>query len=313
MKKVIIYLFWLALLVTGIYFGAGLYNKASYEQWPTFERTEGAPANAPDVVTLQARDFGWRIGDIVPAEFYIKQKPGTVVDVYSLSTEGDFTIVGVPEFEYKDFEDGTRYIHIRMNLQSMAVGDSLHLKSYMLYRDEETNEDHLFDLPVFETHTSKTWDGRDIVKEGDTSLNSLALVINTLLYVALGVIGATSLIFLNRHLKRKFFIAALPADFHSRKKIARKRFDAVYEKIVAGEFSEANFLEVALIIRELFHLQTAGYSEIASRLGEAHPFRKHVTKILLILGEPLYRNRNLTLAEVHEIKRTFDLIVPPQG
>lgn len=312
MKKVITYIFWIGLAVAGIYYGAGFYNKVNQKEWPAFEQIVGAQPNAPEVATVTERDYGWRIGDIVPAEYYIKQKPGTVVDPYSFSTEGNFAILGEPAFEFKRLEDGTTYIHVKLQLQSMAVGESLSLKSYMLYRDLETNQDHLFPLPEFKIYTSQTWDGREIVKVGDHSMGEKSLMVGTLLTIAIAILMAVAMRFLSKHLRQKFFIADLPADFNSRKKKARVEFDAVYERIINGDFSHENFLQVALIVRELFHLQTAGYSEITSRLGEAHPFRQPVTKILLLLGEPLYRNRVLSRQEVVAMKEQFDFIVPPQ-
>lgn len=311
MKKLIKYIFWIGLAVAGIYYGVGFYNKVNQKQWPAFEQIAEAPANAPEVATVSERDYGWRIGDIVPAEFYVMQKPGTVVDPYSFSTEGSFAIIGEPKIEYTRFEDGTTYIHIKLKLQSMSIGKSLSLKSYMLYRDLETNQDHLFPLPEFKIFTSQTWDGRDIVKVGDNTLDDRSLMVNTLLMIGIAISLVVALRFLNQHLRQRFFIADLPADFNSRKKKARIEFDAIYERIINGDFSDENFLKVALIIRELFHLQTAGYSEITAKLGEAHPFRQPVTRILLLLGEPLYRNRVLSREEVVKLKEHFDFIVPP--
>ena len=312
--KYVKYIFWLVLLVGGAYFGIAMMSKVTKESWPAFEQVEQAeqPPLTPVVVAQADRDFGWRIGDHVPVTVYVKQKPGTFVDIYSFAYEGDFALVGVPTFKVKDFEDGTRFIEVKMVLQSMSVNDTMSFKGFMLYRDLETNLDHLFSFPEVAVSRSNTWDGQDIVKVGDTSIDTYSIMVNSLILAFGGALGVIALLLLNRRLKKKFFIVDLPKDFDARRKEARKKFDKAWAHIEDGNYTIEGYREVAKIIRDLFHLQTAGFREVSLILGEAHVYRKEILKMLMLLGEPMYRNRKLTAEEHYSVKRIFDEIVPPE-
>lgn len=313
MKKYIKYVFWLALAVGSIYFGLTMHGKVNQNQWPDFSQVEQSSEElAPKVVASPERDFGWRVGDKVPLTFFIQQMPGTRIDVHSMAVEGDFEIVELPKFTFKDFDDGSKYIKVELQIQSMAVEDTLKLKAYMLYRNIETNLDHLVEFPVFEAHRSKVWDGRDIIQRGDTSVDTYSIMVNSLIITFAGILLAIALLFANAHFNRRFFVSFLPEDFNSRRKIARKEFDIAWAHIEAGNFDAESYKELARIVRELFHLQTHGFREIAGRLGEGHPYKKTITRMLMLLANPMYRDRKLNAKEHNRVKELFDEMVPPE-
>lgn len=313
MKRYIPYLLWLILAVGGSYFGITMYSKVSQEEWPEFHRVEHTTKSplSPKAVIFQNRDFGWRIGDHIPLTFYIEQQPGTTVDIYSLAVEGDFEFVNPPEFEFRAFENGSTQIKVNMTLQSMSVSDELSLKGYMLYRNHETNLDHLFEIPVASFHRTDTWDGRDVIMVGETKIDKHGLMVHTLTIIFAGALIASFLFFLNRSLIRRFLIAGFDEDFNSRRLIARREFDRAWKHIEDGNYTTEAYSEVARVVRELFHLQTAGFREIRKKLGEGHPYRKHVSLILQLLAQPMYRDRKLRLEQHYRIKKLFDEMVPP--
>ncbi|MBZ0186687.1 MAG: hypothetical protein K8F91_10595, partial [Candidatus Obscuribacterales bacterium] len=303
---------WVVLVLIGILAGFLFVTRADQNEWPDFSQVAAANSPlAPQVVARAERDYGWRTGDIIPLEEFIKQMPGTRVDPNSLAIEGDFAIVEAPAIHFEDLEDGSRLIKVSLKLQSMSVSKQLMLKTQMLYRDLETGEDLLFAPPVFAPFTSMTWDGRDVIQDGDPQVDNFAHTLATTVLIIGGLIGAVFMFFLGRKLRQKSDAEHLGRGWLNRREIARQKFDAVWQRFENGDFDKRNYEELSAIVRELFHVQSKGFNEIALELGSGHPYLKHTQKILLICGEVIYRNRIMHGPEHFAIKKIFDQIVRP--
>ncbi|MDZ4838047.1 MAG: hypothetical protein SGJ27_30045 [Candidatus Melainabacteria bacterium] len=279
--------------------------------WPDFNTApQSAEPLAPQVVSVFDRDFGWRIADVIPIEIYLKQKPGTVVDLHSLAIEGDFEIVENPTTVTRDFQDGSRWIGIKFKIQSMSAAKQLSLKVSMIYRDIATSEDHLIAIPAFEPFTSPTWDGRDLIKDGKPSFIHEYHLLWTLGYILSGIAGAIIAL----RLQRQWKVAVIEEQkriWETRRQIARREFDEAWALIEAGDVSVENYKAVAKSVRKLFRIESKVLKEIEMELGGMHPYKDHTLKIMALTGQVLYHNRYLTDAQNASIKETFDQIVPP--
>lgn len=286
-------------------------TKSDQTRWPDFNSApQAAEALAPQVVSVFERDFGWRIADVIPIEIYLKQKPGTIVDLHSLAVEGDFEIVENPTIVTRDFNDGSKWIAIKFKVQSMAAAKKLTLKVSMVFHDLATNEDKSIAIPAFEPYTSATWDGRDVIKDGKPGFVHEYHLAWTLGYIVVGIAGAVIAFYLRRKWKEEVK-AEQARIWHTRRQIARREFDEAWARIESGDYSVQNYKDVAQCVRKLFRIESKVLKEIEMELGGMHPYKDHTLKIMALTGQVLYHNRYLSDAENAAIKETFDLIVPP--
>jgi hypothetical protein len=281
--------------------------------WPDFSAISQNAEDplSPQVVSEFDRDFGWRIGDIIPVQLYLHQKPGTVVDLHSLAVEGDFDILEQPAIVTRDFQDGSRNISIKFRIQSMSPAKKLNLKVSMLYRHIADGDDKLIAIPAFEAFTSPTWDGREIIKDGKPGFVQEHHMLWTLAYILGGFAAATTAF----TLRRKFITAVQRADqkaWETRRQIARREFDEAWSRFEAGEYRVENYKAIVRCLRKLFRIESKVRREIELELGGAHPYREQTLKILEITGKVLYEERVLSREEHHSIKDLFDQIVPPE-
>lgn len=298
-----------ALAIGGIVWVTG----SDQTTWPDFSAAEEQAATtplAPQVVTQYERDFGWRIGDVIPIQIFLKQQPGTRVDLHSLAVEGDFEIVEAPGYVTRDFKDGSRYIGIKFKIQSMSNAKQLSLKVSMLYRHLETDDDHLIAIPAFTPHTSPTWDGRDVVQDGEPQYIHDGHLVWTLGYILLGLAGALAAWRLKR-LLATWVVEERKRVWDTRRQIARREFDEAWAGLAIGDYSVENFKAVARCVRKLFRIESKVLREIEMELGGAHPYRVQTLKILELTGKVLYQKRALSKDELLAIKSNFDQIVPP--
>src|SRR4029450_9053170 len=131
--------------------------------WPEFPP---AADSAPQVVTQVEPDFAWRTGDRIPVHIYVREQPGTQIDLNSLAVEGNFHVRGQPDIFVRDFKDGSRLVHIKLNLQSFNVAEQWTFKAMMSYTVAGSRESYAAKLPETVLYTSRTWDGRMELKDG---------------------------------------------------------------------------------------------------------------------------------------------------
>lgn len=287
-------------------------TKSDQTSWPDFSAVAQNIEEplAPLVVSDFNRDFGWRIGDIIPIQLYLHQKPGTVVDLHSLAVEGDFDIVDPPTIVARDFKDGSKDISVKFKIQSMSPAKKLTLKVSMLYRQLSNGDDKLISIPAFEAFTSPTWDGRDLIKDGKPDFIQGYHMLWTVLCIVCGLAATYGALYL----RRKFIDAVViekKKDWETRRQTARREFDEAWARFEAGEFRIENYKAIVRCLRKLFRIESKVRREIELELGSAHPYREQTLKILEITGKVLYEERALTRAEHNSIKDLFDQIVPP--
>lgn len=287
-------------------------TKSDQTTWPDFNAVAQNAEDplAPRVVSVFDRDFGWRIGDVLPIQLYLQQKPGTVVDLHSLAVEGDFDIVDPPTIITRDFKDGSKHISIQFKIQSMSPAKKLNLKVSMLYRQLANGDDKLISIPAFEAFTSPTWDGRDLIKDGKPVFVQGQHMLLTLAFILGGIACATTAIFLRRKFITEIEIVEQKA-WETRRQIARREFDEAWARFEFGEYRIENYKAIVRCLRKLFRIESKVRREIELELGGAHPYREQTLKILDITGKVLYEERVLTRDEHHSIKDLFDQIVPP--
>lgn len=293
-------------------------NWAERSQWPAFP--SDAPAQAepvagaslqPEIIAQLERDFGWRIGDAVAVDFYIKQKVGTEVDLHSVALEGDFELAGNPEFVERQLADGTKLIRIKARFQSFVRAPVWRLKANFTYRVLATNDDVTVELPVLQIHTSNTWDGRDLVQTGQLENQYGMQIWITLAYIGLGYVA-----FRLARRWRRSILAYIPDRAHhlsrsTRFIIARRRFDRIWARMEAGDRSKENYIALCRVFRTLYKLETktsleAYYWYLYGRNGPIE-----IAGMIEKCEKVIYLGQTLSDEEHNSIKRTFDALCPP--
>lgn len=314
MRKLITYLVLLVAVMAVSLTGVVLVTRRDQTRWPAFDAIPVAketPATAPQVVAAYERDYGWRTADVIPILIFVKQQPGTTIDLHSLAVEGDFDIISEPDIVTRDFNDGSRWIRVRFKIQSMKVGKQLALKTSMLVRIRETGKDQLIAIPAFMPYTSPTWDGRDLIQDGKPEFVQGLHMWVTLAYVLGSIAGFFGLLYLRHKWLSEANTARSLSGWETRRQIARRDFDAVWEKFENGDYSSANYQEVSRIIRTLFLIECKVRHEIEWELGGAHPFKDQTLALLDLCGKVLYQQHVLKEHEQKALKTIFDQIVPP--
>jgi len=273
--------------------------------WPQFAAAEN---NAPATVVEVKPDFGYRTGDLIPVTLYIKEAPGTEVDITSLALEGNFELVGEPDVFAKGLEDGSRLIRVRLVLQSFTLAQPVSSRVSMIWTVDGQRD--TFELPetVIKVHTSMTWDGREELQEGEVDLLGSRTPWANL---ALFVLSVAGIIWLSRYIRR--LIAGLPREVSeapvSPRLLAKQRFDAIWAKIEAGDLSEENFKEINIILRQFLKIETVLRKFIPMAVGENHPY---IEQIVLVFGHcerVMFERDVLTAEELAALKTAFDEII----
>jgi hypothetical protein len=279
-------------------------------QTPTAEQNAAAKSLAPEVAVKFDRDFGYRIGDIVEVTIFIKEKPGTEIDVHSMAVEGDFEVVGEPVIFERRTIDGARRLRADLKLQSFSAAPKLVLKANMSYRVKATNEDVTVTLPAFEAYTSNTWDGRLRIEDGHLAVNygyepfySGGLVFGGLFCAVLFFVLA------RRYGREKaigFELKVLPNRFL----LARRDFNALWTLMEAGDRSADRYAELSQLLRRLYRIETKTTLEASYFLVYSYNGPMQVTDILRACDRVIYRAESLSEEEHLAIKATFDYLVP---
>jgi hypothetical protein len=287
-------------------------------EWPIFPsevRTQAglkaAAAPDPEIVAHLERDFGWRIGDVIPVTVYLKQKPGTLVDLNSIALAGDFEMVGAPDFFELSRPDGAKVYRVKIKLQSFTAAPQWSLKANISYRLLATNDDITVDLPTIAPYTSKTWDGRDKAQEGKLVILHGWHDWMTLLYLVVGAVGTVVFFRYSR-----YFYNMMPMKTRLRKRLsrfikARRQFDAIWAKMEAGDRSRENYVALSRVIRKLYLLETktsleAKFWFLYGRNGPAE-----IADMLIECDKVIYLNAVLSDEEHYRIKTIFDSLVKP--
>ncbi len=247
--------------------------------WPQIPLTQGV---VPSVVVAVEPDFGYRIGDIVPVTIYVRQAPKTTVDVGSLALEGDFEIVGEPDVQVIDAQDGGKILRVKLSLQSFAYKKALSSRLSMSFNVQGEKQDREIPRTSFEVHTSPTWDGREVLQEGTQTIWQGHHLAVTLAFVILGLCGMCGGTFLVIRLRRQIPAPEVPVTPLTPRQIAVRDFNAVWAKISRGDRGPENFREIDRILRKLLLIETVLLKHIDMALGQNHPY---LSQVQLVIGK----------------------------
>lgn len=278
--------------------------------WPEFP---AATKDAPQLVVQIERDYGWRTGDRVPVELFIRQQTGTTIDLDSLAVNGDFEILKQPgEPIWRELPDGSKLYRLQFELQSLAVQKSWSLNANLSYRVLATGKDESAALPGLVLYTSMTYDGRPEIQQGPLT----PVFGNELLYatgwLALGLVGVIgSIIWLIRISRNEEPEEDLTPMTPMMK--VHHNFKIIWKRIQDGDTRAANYRELAHNLRWLFKIRSRTLAE-ANRQLEANndPYHQEVIAILAECDKVLYQRRKLTANEQQQIYDAFQRIFTGQ-
>jgi hypothetical protein len=291
-------------------------------QWPTFpsdvvagqaptEAQKAAAASlAPEVVVVVDRDYGYRIGDVIPVTIFFKEKAGSEIDLHSMAVDGDFEIVGEPTFFARSAADGSRRLRVEVKLQSFSPVPKLVLNANLSYRVKATNDDVTVTLPALEAYTSNTWDGRDIVQEGKLPFNPGLDPFATGGLVLGGLFGSIFFFSLFLRYRRERPIALELKGLPNRFLLARRDFNEIWARMEAGDRSADRYAELSQLLRRLYKVETKTTLEASYFLLYSYNGPIQVADILRTCDRVIYRDEVLSEEDHLGIKAVFDYLVP---
>lgn len=297
----------LVVLVSMIGLGAFFWGQRTI--WPEWGPVAAAEPLAPQVVADYERDFGWRTGDRITIDVYIKQQPGTEVDLNTLAIQGDFEVSGAPDIFTRDKKDGSRYIRLRLPVQAFNLKPNWQLAATMTYRVNGQVDEKLITLPAVVLYTSPTWDGerKEIKEDSAQPVFGFDLYINGAIILG-GIVLLIGCIRVIRRAKSGVDEPPVPVILSPRE-IARREFLKVWALIMQGNVSEENYKEIERVIRRLYRLEARTMREINWELNN-HPHREHVVEILSLCDKVLYHRMFLDDSEHERIWAAFNKILP---
>lgn len=273
--------------------------------WPQFPETKDSK---PAMVVELEPDFSYRTGDPVPVVVYIKQQPGTTVDITSLALEGSFEIRG--ELDVKDhiLEDGCKAFRIKLNLQSFQVTRKLAANISLVWQVDGEKDTREFREKLLEVYTSYTWDGRKQIKEGPLPPATGGHWPLTLLLV-FGSAGVFvwGLLYLRRaEINRKEIKVR---EYRSPRALMKRRVDAAWAKIAGGDLSPEHFTEINAAVRQCFDLETVLLKYVVYALGSGQVQAKQIHGILARCHSAMYSKKTLPTEELAMLRSLLDEVV----
>lgn len=275
-------------------------------KWPDFPQPPGAE---PQVVVVVEPDFGYRIGDVVAVDIFVRQPPGTRVNVDALALEGDFEVRGEPEIVSKQ-HGADVYIRYRINLQSFqAFKPAYTAKISMTYEKPGDRNAYEVKAPAITVGTSNTFDGRLQNQEGRLVPlygHHLAWTIAYLVVGLTGFIGSWIAVVRIRRGMPKPEEKVVPL---TPRQEAKLRFDQVWEKIRAGDQSEANFRVIDVIVRELERIGNVLLEYVPIAIGDNHPRKAQIVYILTECEKVIFQGGTLLDGELNALEAMFNIYI----
>lgn len=296
--------------IAGLLVACLVYVKRA-EQWPQFPQGTAGPA--PAVIYEVERDFGWRTGDVVPVNIYIRQCPGTAVDVDGLALDGDFEVKGDIKVDSRGTADGGKVIRVHMTVQSFAVKPTISARLSMTWNQNGSKDWNEIPKTELVLHTSATFDGRDgNLQEGKLKFLQGMHLLWTAGVLVLAVAGFFAARWWTKWAKANQPPA--PRDPPRRLTLyewAMLRFDRAWERVEKGDRSDDVFREIDHIVRKLMHVETVQISHLDIALSD-HPFRRQGLIIIRTCERKIFRGDKLEDKHINAIKVAFDEIVSRQ-
>jgi hypothetical protein len=285
---------------------AAVFLMRPQDNWGSFP--EDATGPQPAVLIEVERDFGWRTGDAVPVTIYIKQFPGTSVDVDGLALEGDFEIRGEYKVDSRDTKDGAKIVRVRMTVQSFNVKPVVSARVSMTWNVAGEKDWKEIDPVAVDLHTSNTWDGRKALQEGHPAFIQGLHLLKTIGWLLFGIAGiGVATWYIRRETARLPKVVEPPRKL-SLYEWAVLRFDRAWKRIEEGDRSDDVMREIDYVVRKLLHVETVQISHLEMALS-SHPFRKQGVYIIKTCERQIFRGDKLTERHVQGLKTAFDQIV----
>ncbi len=276
------------------------------KNWPDFP---AVAAGAAPLVKLQVeRDFGWRIGDVVELNIFIKQAPGSSVDVEGLALAGDFEIRGDIKVDSRKTEDGGKVIRVKMFVQSFSFKPTVSARVSVTWNKSGEKEWKEIDPTSIELHASNTYDGRDDIQEGKQQYLQGYHLLTTIAWILGGIATVILTTLYIRREIRNLPVVVPPVEPQSIWVWAVIRFQAAWAKIVAGDRSNEVFQEIDFVVRSLLGVQTVQVTHLEIALSN-HPYAKEGVYIIKHCELVLFKNTKLTNDQLKLMKIAFKQIV----
>ena len=279
--------------------------------WPQFPETKD---QTPSVVVNLEPDFGYRTGDIIPVTIFVREQPGTEIDITSLALEGDFEIRGEPHLTRGQAEDGANTYCLKLELQSFSIRPRLSSSMSMTWNVKGTRQWSEIKQPLMNAFTSLTWDGeRKEIQNGPLTMISGGWYT----YLSVGLMVFAVALFAGCIFYQRWFERALANQEQkvrtSARMVCKRRIDAARTRIDGGEVTEANFVEIAASLREYLNLETTLLSQVPQALGNQHPYRKRIQASINLCERVAYKSVKLTATELMYLYQFLDEILLRQN
>ncbi|MBY0548539.1 MAG: hypothetical protein K2W95_14815 [Candidatus Obscuribacterales bacterium] len=279
--------------VAAITFAAYYFTRPS---WPDFPATAEKTPQAK--VKVAERDYGYRIGDVIPVELVIRQQPGTRVVVSDMTVSGDFELHEKnPTLQVKEFEDGSALYRVTFKLQSFETKARLSFKAQVSWVELEKNKGEVFDVPETKIGYSMTWDGRKEMQEGSDTRSVIwywaraivPLTFGSVLYLTLIVMAV-----------RRWWKARqqVPPE-----KLIQTRFLVLLEMVGKDTATCEKYRELEAIVREHWHIQSVPVDELARSLRREPAHRETLQDFLGLTAMAIYPQSEITAEQRLEIVR----------
>lgn len=266
--------------VAAIAFAAYYFTRPS---WPDFPATAEKMPQAK--VKVAERDYGYRIGDVIPVELVIRQQPGTRVVVSDMTVSGDFELHEKnPTLQVKEFEDGSALYRVTFKLQSFQTKARLSFKAQVSWVETKIGY-------------SMTWDGRKEMQEGSDTRSVIWYWVRAVVPLTFGSVLYLTLIVMavRRWWKARQQVAP--------EKLIQARFLALLEMVRQGTATCENYRELEAIVREHWHIQSVPVDELARSLRRDPAHRETLQDFLGLTAMAIYPQSEITQEQRLEIVR----------
>lgn len=276
------------------------------ESWPSLDEATGP---APTIqVQYDTRNFGWRIGDVVPVTIYVKQHAGTTVEVEGLALDGEFELRGDPQVSSVPTPDGGKLYQIKLRLQSFSTQDERSARiSLAWYRDGQRGAQELGQTKI-SMHASKTWDGKPEIQEGKPSYVQGNHLWRS---IGLGVLSLAGIVISVVYWRWQILLLPIPAlrkQPPTKEQWAQARFNAAWAHIAAGERDAIWFRRITVTMRRYLGADAILWSQLPNSLRN-YAYQKQALTVIGMCERVLFKKDVLTEEELLALHAAFHDIV----
>ncbi len=306
-RKTAIAVVLVALALAGTwYFRAGGNSSGSSVKWPEFPESKD---QSPSVVVQVEPDFGYRTGDVIPVSIFVRENPGTEVDIASLALEGDFEIRGEPVLSRTSLPNGGQGYCLQLQLQSFSIQPKLGSTLSFTWNVKGERQWKEMKAPLVDVFTSLTWDGeRKEIQPGP-----MVYLTSNHLYVSIGMLVGSVLLFFGCIVFQRYYDRLNAASEERRqaspRMVCKRRIDAARAKIEAGDDGKENFRIITEALRQYLNLHSVLLTDVPAAL-EGNPYTKRVQASINLCERVVYtEDVKLTAGEMKYLWEFLDDIL----